>query len=130
MNLSQLLKLQLVYVVLGLGYNSISLLRLYGGNKPLSATSPLSGIFIMLVYGLFLLTGYFGYDKVYRLLMALAFLILGYGGVLAHLQNAANLSLYASTGAWVLAIAINLYGALLNLTALAGRFTSGGRLHL
>jgi hypothetical protein len=129
MKLSFLLKLQLLYMLMGIGYNGISLLMASAGNKPLSSTSATQGVIVLLVYGLFLLSGYLGYQKLYRLFMAIAFIGLGYGGVISHLLNYTNLNLYYSPVAWFLAIAINLTGMYLNFIALAGRFTVGAPLH-
>ncbi len=122
MKLILLLKFQLFYLILGLGYNLVSLIFLYSGGRALSETSPLLGAASLLLYGLFLLTGFAGKQKVYRVLMLAAFLVLGYGGVVSHILNYSNLELYYSATAWLLAILINLYGAALNLVAFTGRY--------
>ena len=122
MKLILLLKFQLFYLILGLGYNLVSLIFLYSGGRALSETSPLLGAASLLLYGLFLLTGFAGKQKVYRVLMLAAFLVLGYGGVVSHILNYSNLELYYSATAWLLAILINLYGAALNLVAFTGHY--------
>jgi hypothetical protein len=129
MKLSLLLKLQVVYMLLGIGYNCVSLLMATIGSKPLSSTSATLGIATLLIYGLFLLPGFWGYHKAYRLLMAIAVIVFGYGGVISHLMNYSNLGLYYSTAAWLLAIAINLSGVYLNVVAATGKFESNSSLH-
>ncbi len=122
MKLMMLLKLQLLYLIFGLAYNLISLIMFYAGGKALSETSPLLGAATLLIYGLFLLTGFAGRQKVYRVLMLVALVVLGYGGVISHILNYSNLELYYSATAWLVAILINLYGAVLNLIAFTGRY--------
>lgn len=122
MKLILLLKLQVLYLALGLGYNLISLIFYYSVGKALSDTSPLLGAVSLLIYGLFLLVGFLGKQQAYRLLMLVALMVLGYGGVVSHILNYSNLELYYSAAAWLSAILINLYGAVLNLLAVTGRF--------
>ena len=122
MKLIMLLKLQLLYLIFGLAYNLISLIMFYSGGKALSETSPLLGAVTLLIYGLFLLTGFAGKQKAYRVLMLVAFVVLGYGGVISHILNYSNLELYYSATVWLVAILINLYGAVLNLIAFTGHY--------
>lgn len=124
MKLSLLLKLQVGYMILGLGYNCTSLILVYSGGKPLSNTSSTIGIVALLIYGLFLIFGYLSKYKMYRLLMLISFIGFGYGGVISHVLNFSNLDLYYSFLAWFLAIMINLMGASLNLIAFTGNFTA------
>lgn len=113
-------------MILGLGYNCVSLILVYSGGKPLSATSSALGIVALLIYGLFLIFGYLGNYKMYRLLTLISFIGLGYGGVISHVLNFSNLDLYYSFLAWFLAIMINLMGATLNLIAFTGNFKRTG----
>lgn len=122
MKLSLLLKLQVSYMLLGLGYNCASLIMVYAGGKPLSYTSPVLGITTLLIYGMFLTFGYLGKYQVYRVLTFISFIGLGYGGVISHVLNFSNLHLYYSFGAWFIAITINVMGAFLNFIAFTGKF--------
>jgi hypothetical protein len=122
MKLALLLKLQIGYIILGIGYNLVSLLKATSGSGALSPTSPALGAAVLLLYGVFLLSGYFRHIKLYRILTFVAFIALGYGGVVTHILNYAHLELYSSPLAWFLAIGINLFGAFLNLIAFTGKF--------
>ncbi|MBU3914187.1 hypothetical protein KKA14_01500 [bacterium] len=123
--LSTLLKLQLIYCVLGVGYNIVSYISAMTGGRQLSANSPITSGIFMSVYGLCLIAGYKGFFKSYRLLMLFFLIASGYGGVIKHfIIYAKQPEVYASYSAWVSAIGINLFGFLLNLLAVAGRFES------
>ena len=125
MVLSSLLRLQLIYCGLGVGYNLVSYIKAATGGKPLASTSPVVGTAFMLFYGLCLLPGYRGAHKLYRILMALFVLVTGYGGIIKHfIVYAQQPDAYSSQLAWVAAIGINVFGTLLNLLAVAGRFES------
>jgi len=49
--ISSLLKLQLFYCALGVGYNVVSYVKAATGGQPLSSTSPIIGAVFMLIYG-------------------------------------------------------------------------------
>lgn len=120
--LKALLRLQLTYALLGTSYNLCSMVMMYFGAPPLSATSAVGGLLAMAVYMLFLIPGFFGHHKTYRLLMTASVLALGYGGVINHLLNINEPQLYHSTTAWAFAIGINLFGLCLNLMAALGKY--------
>jgi len=123
MTLKKLLLLQIIYAVLGIGYNVVSHLVAAGGGKALSSTAPLVGGLSLGVYALCLLPGFLGLITPYRVLMGLAILVFGYGGIIKHLMNYPDgLAQYASMTAYVIAIGINVYGLALNILAAAGRF--------
>lgn len=128
MTLKTLLRLQRLYALIGTTYNLSSMVMVYFGAPPLSATSAVGGLVAMAVYALFLMPGSFGHHKTYRFLMTISVLILGYGGVINHLLNINELQLYHSTPAWTLAIVINLFGLCLNLIAALGKYDHRGRL--
>lgn len=46
--ISKLLKLQLLYCFMGVGYNVVSYLTVMFGGQQLSATSPITGVFLWL----------------------------------------------------------------------------------
>ena len=126
--ISSLLKLQLLYCVLGVGYNVVSYIKAATGAKALASTPPVTGALFMLFYGVCLLPGYKGMFKFYRVLMALFVVVTGYGGIIKHfIVYSQQPDAYSSVLAWASAIGINVFGALLNLMALAGWFESDSK---
>ena len=123
MGLRKLLSLQVVYSLMGIGYNVVSYYQVSSGGQQLSSTDPLTGGLVMLCYGLFLIPGFLRSVKIYRLLMLVAIIGIGYGGVVKHVINFfQDLSLYSSTVAWAFALGINLFGIVLNIIAAAGLY--------
>lgn len=123
MRLKSLLKLQLIYCLLGILFNLISAYLLSQGMKALTPTEPLAGIAVMSIYGLFLLSGKMGQIRLYRVLMGLALVIFLYSGIIKHMVSLSqNPELYFSIGSGVSAIAINLFGLILNARAAMGKF--------
>lgn len=123
MKLKKLLLLQCAYFIAGMIYNVWSYALLSSNGAPLAPTAPLMGGASMIIYALFLLPGVFGRITLYRVLMAVAILVMGYGGVVKHVINFfGKLSLYHSVAAWALAVGINLFGLVLNIIAATGRF--------
>ncbi len=123
-SLSNLLRLQWIYVILGAGYNIISYIGIVNGARQLSTTPPLTGLPVMLLYGLFLIPAYRNRIKAYRILMFCAILIYGWGGIMVHLINYfRDPMLYASFIAWVLAISINIFGLSLSILAVLKKFS-------
>lgn len=122
MILTTLLRLQLLYLAMGISYNIVSQIFIVTKGQALSGNSPLLGAAVMIIYGLFLIPGFFEKHEIYRILMFLAFILLGYSGILRHLLSYNNLSLYYSGAAWLTAILINAYGAILNIVAFTGKY--------
>ena len=123
MAISSLLKLQLLYGIIAVGYNGVSYVLAATGSQPLSSTSPAVGAAFMIFYGLCLLTGYKGLYKTYRILMALFLLSIGYSGIIKHfLIYTQQPDAYSSQLAWAFAIGINIFGFILNFLAAAGLF--------
>jgi hypothetical protein len=122
--LSRLLSLQVFYAVLGIVYNASSYLLVRLGGTPLSATDPLTGGLSMLIYAACLIPGWLHWIKAYRLLMCFCLVVYGYGGLVKHFINISHtgLALYSSAASWALAVAINGFGLVLNLMAVAGWF--------
>lgn len=121
--ISTLLKLQLLYCALGIGYNIVNYVSALSGGKPLSSTSPVVGTVVMVIYGLSLISGLKLFYKVYRLLMLLFIVIFGYGGIIQHfIVYSKQPEAYASMITWLVAIGINLFGFGLNILAVAGWF--------
>jgi len=123
--LKTLLRLQCVYACLGIGYNVLSYLAVLSGGRAFSDTAPLTGGLSLALYALCLIPGFFGKISVYRVLMGLAIVVFGYGGIIKHLLNyPGGLDHYVSMTAFVLAIGINVFGLVLNVIAAVGKFES------
>ena len=123
MKLTALLKLQVVYVILGLAYNCLNLYFMATGKTPLASVQPLPGFVAMVVYALFLIPGYLRKLVLYRILMGIAIVVMGYGGVVANIINIfTRPELYSSIVAWAAAVGINLFGLVLNIIAAFGKF--------
>ena len=120
-----LLLLQLLFLLLGIAYNAASILQTRSGGRPLTPNSPEGGILALLIYGICLTTGFNGSHLLYRGLMALFLFLIGYVGIIRHcIGYARTPELYTSGLTWFGAVAINLFGILLNLLAATGRFTT------
>jgi hypothetical protein len=123
MKLGTLVLLQGIYCLLGITYNGVSQCLVTMGERPLTPTTPVLGIIVMMVYGLFLIPGYRKAVIPYRTLMGIAVIILGYGGVVTHIINVLSRpALYSSLAAWAVAVVINLFGLALNVIAVSGKF--------
>ena len=77
----------------------------------------------MSLVGLFVAAGLLKNLVLYRVLMAVAVVLAGYGGVVVHLLNIGHLELYQSVWTWAGAIGVNRFGLVLNLIAAFGWFT-------
>lgn len=123
MRLRTLLILQTAYCLLGLTYNGVSYCISAMGMQSLTPTSPVLGVIVMMIHGIFLLPGYRRAVMPYRIVMGISVIVLGYGGVVTHILNIfAQPALYSSLAAWAVAVIINLFGLVLNLIAVSGKF--------
>ena len=123
MRLSLLLRLQLVYASLGVSFNVVSITAGVLGAEPLTSTNPYLGMATMLAYGSFLLAAYKGHLLPYRFLMVWSLVAFGHFGIYVHIvQLDRQPELYYSTNVAVAAIAINVYGWVLNLFAALGNY--------
>lgn len=120
--LNRLLIAQMVYAYAGIMYNVGSLLDQRAGEPSWASTDAVIGVAGMALYGLFLSSGLLKNLALYRVLMGMSVLLLGYNGVISHLLNYAHMEMYQSLWTWALAIGINACGLLLNLVAAAGRY--------
>ncbi|MCT4588840.1 MAG: hypothetical protein N4A71_13510 [Carboxylicivirga sp.] len=120
--LNRLLMLQMLYSFCGVMYNVGSLIAVRNGHQAWASTDALVGILIMSLYGLFISTGLLKSIKLYRVVMGVFVLLLGYGGVISHLLNYGNMELYQSVYTWLGAILINVLGLILNFKAALGKF--------
>jgi len=123
MKLKTLLRLQFLYCVLGILFNLINYLLIRNDFQTLTPTVPLEGFLVMSIYGMFLLSGYYKKIKIYRFLMFISILVLGYGGVVRNivLLNHSP-DLYQSYFAGIVGLSINVFGLFLNVIAVVGKF--------
>lgn len=125
MLLSNLLKLQVFYCLIGILFNVVSWLGIQNGHQALTPTVPHEGFIAMSIYGVFLLVGYFRKIGLYRILMLISILILGYGGVVKNIITLnQHPDLYTSIFIGIIGVAINLFGLILNCIAAFGLFNS------
>lgn len=123
MKLKTLLVLQLVYAVLGIGYNIVSLVLTLRGEHPLAPTQPVLGMIAMVVFALLLVPGFLRKIKLYRILMAVAAVYFGCFGIVIHIVNVfSQPHLYSSMTAWAFAVGINSFGLIWNVIAALGKF--------
>lgn len=123
MKLTTLLRLQVIYFILGMLYNGLSLYLTSTGKPALAPTQPVLGAVSMIIYALFLIPGYLRKITLYRILMGVAILVMGYGGVVTHIINIfTQPQVYSSIVSWAFAVGINLFGLVLNIIAVLGKF--------
>jgi hypothetical protein len=123
MKLITLLRLQVIYFVLGILYNGLSLYLTSTGKPALAPTQPVLGAISMITYALFLIPGYRRKITLYRILMGIAVIVMGYGGVVTHIINIfTQPQVYSSIVAWAVAVGVNLFGLALNIIAVLGKF--------
>jgi len=104
-------------------YNGLSLYLTTIGAPPLAPTQPVLGSVSMITYALFLIPGYLRKMTLYRILMGVAILVMGYGGVVTHIINIfTQPQVYSSILSWGAAVGINLFGLVLNIIAVSGKF--------
>jgi hypothetical protein len=95
----------------------------YAYKQALAPTNTTLGIISMVVYALFLIPGFLGRITIYRILMVVAILVIGWGGVVTHIINIfTQPQVYMSIWAWAFALGINLFGLVLNFIAALGLF--------
>lgn len=121
--LNHLLMAQMAYAFAGIMYNVGSLLDQRAGQPSWATTDAVIGVAGIALYGLFLSSGLMKNLTLYRVLMGICVLLLGYGGVVTHLLNYSHMDMYQSLWHWALAIGINACGLVLNLSAALGWFT-------
>ena len=113
--LRNLVCLQMTYCCAGLLYNVGSLMSLNDTGQPWAPTDPALGVFGMTVYLFFVSSAFWGRLALYKTLMVVALILIGYNGVIKHVVNYADLELYRSAATWMSAIVVNGVG-----NALAG----------
>ena len=92
-------------------YNGISMYLSAQGKPALAPTQPVLGAISMITYALFLIPGYLRNITLYRVLMGVAIVVMGYGGVVTHIINIfIQPQVYSSIVSWAAAVGINLFG--------------------
>ena len=124
LTLNRLIFLQIIYCAAGLLYNMASLLALRDGAAAWAPTDAVFGVVGMTTYLLFVATAMLEQNVVYRFLMAIAVVLMGYNGVLKHVLNSNDLHLYQSVWTWLSAILVNSSGTVLALIGACGLFQS------
>lgn len=131
-SLSHLLTFQLAYGGAGILFNCASAFEYWNSDQYLTPTNPVAGSMVMVIYCLFLIPGKLNLHIIYRSLMAVSVVALGYGGIITHVVLMQSTpELYSSTIAGLSAIFINSIGFILNLICLSGRYqTNAGKENL
>ncbi len=125
MKLKTLLVFQLLYVIFCLIWNVISFLNLTSGRPALAPGNPLIDGSLASVYGLVLILGFVKKIKIFRILMGISALSIGYIVCLAIIND---VSLYSSRFAWYVAIGINVFGLIFTVIAALGKFKDNEKL--
>ena len=77
----------------------------------------------MTLYAFFLIPGFFKKITIYRILMGVAVVLMGYGGVVKHICLMQETpELYCCTAAMILGPGINVFGLILNFMGVLGKF--------
>ena len=111
--MSIIITLQLLYALVGAGYNVVSIARRWRGRPPLSATNPWRGMLIMALVAGVTLSHVALHGAIYLIGWVGLAVFLFRGPVMAHfaaISRGQNLHLYASPVAAFLAFAINAFG--------------------
>lgn len=121
--LQRLIRLQCLYYILGMLFNFVSIYYLSQGEQQLTPNDPYIGCLVMTLYAFALLPGLKQKVRSYRILMFIAVLILGYGGVIRHYEiYQVTPELFCCTAAAIIGPGINVFGLILNLIAAGGLF--------
>lgn len=122
--LSTLVRLQGVFAALSFSYLLISAVCQQVTGQPLSAAAIGPSILMFVTYCGALFLPRIGMLGWYRIAMVPALVLFGMGGVIGNIGRYVDSGLveYASFFAWVTAVAINLFGTVLNAIAALGLF--------
>ncbi|KUM38621.1 hypothetical protein AR540_12960 [Pseudomonas sp. EpS/L25] len=93
-----------------MSFNATSLILRLNGEVPLAPTALVKATILFAVYLAVLFAGWRGYDRTYRIGMALFVLVLPVIGIIPHVQRGFLPDLYHSQVSWAGAIAINSFG--------------------
>ena len=126
--LKNLVRLQGIFAIMSLTYLFVSLWRLQTMGEALSAAAIVPSILMFIVYFCFLLLPRMNRIVWYRVTMIVAIVLFGGGGVIGNVLRYFESGLvdYASFSAWVIAVAINAFGTVLNIIAAFGLYKQRG----
>lgn len=118
---------QLLWVVLALLYNCLSLLAIASGGDGFAGDAAATGTATLAVFLFLIVTtlGLIGQIRIYPILALLTSAALFAGGVMKHLY--AGPTEYASQLSWTFAIAINCFGVIAYLAGFASLFHRHGQ---
>lgn len=123
MTLKTLLRLQLGYYILGMLFNVGSLFNISNGHQQWTPNAPVPAAMFMTLYAIFLIPGFLKKITFYRVLMGVAIILMGYGGVVKHIELIQNSpELYCCTAAMIIGPGINVFGLMLNIIGASGKF--------
>lgn len=111
--LTKMLRLQLVWVFMGLLYNLVSYWRIARELSALAPTNPIVGVVFMVLCGLVISLGFRRKYKAYKYGILCLAIMLAYSGLYLHFSAYffdPSLPYYASKFSWGLAILINVFG--------------------
>ena len=122
--LSRLLALQISFAIIAVGYLLLSAYQLQVTGQALSAAPALPAISLFVVYCSSLWLPRLGMIKGYRLAMLVAIVVFGGMGVIGNILRylGSGLEQYSTLLAFIIAVAINGYGTVLNIIAALGLF--------
>ena len=123
MTLKTLLKLQLAYYILGMLFNAGSLYSVSNGHQQWTPNAPIPAALFMTLYATFLIPGFLKKIPFYRILMGVAVILMGYGGVVKHIGlMQESPELYCCTAAMIIGPGINVFGLILNFIGASNKF--------
>ncbi len=126
MSLHRLVRLQYIFALASVTYLLVSWWRKETLGEALSAAPIGASILMFIVYAVCLQLARLPKTLWYRLAMGVAVVLFGGGGVIGniwrYLQD--GLDEYASFGAFIIAVSINLFGTILNVMATLAMFKS------
>lgn len=104
---------QLVWLFMAVLYNVAGLWNMANGERALVGDAPGVALASLCLPGLVILFGFLGWQKLYRYLLPLWFVLfalVGFGRHLLAAQTAGAMAAYSSESAWWSAVLINGYG--------------------
>ena len=104
-------------------FNAGSWYSLSNGAQQWTPNEPIASAMFMTLYATFLIPGFLKKETIYRILMGIAVLLMGYGGVVKHIGLIQDTpELYCCTTAMIIGPSINVFGLVLNLMGASGRY--------
>lgn len=120
MDIRRLLTLQIIYLFIAVAYNVLSIWLINTRDIGLiDGRDPTQSILSLLLLVPVIYFGFLGWNRAYLLINTALMLLIAYGGIITHLLFYwdGDLSRYSSIWAWTSAVAINVFGVAVGLTA-------------